>query len=432
MPRRPAVGARSPHIVHVLGVGDPVARTAEPLSAHTAAHTRCLAQGLTARGVRVTVCTRDDEALRHAFTETGAEFAGVPGIAEADAVAQLRTVCADADLVHAHGLRAGLLAALALGRRRGDVPLVVTWHALPRTRAEHASRAEAARELVTRLLARRVARAATVVLCTTTELVDMARRSGARDARLAPAPIPLPGTQPGVQPGTQPGAQAGTQPGPGGPRKSEEDRTDAEPGSRRGDERQALTRDARAGIGALDRPLLVTVGRLDGRRGHDTALTASRAWRRLTPPPLLAVAGEGPQREALQRRIDAEKLPVLLLGRRDDALRLLASADIALVPTRCRGRSLVAQEALRAGVPLVAAEGGGVCDLVGAAAVLVPWGDADVLASAVLGLLADPARRAALAAAGRERARMWPSEDDAAAQVLSVYDEITHSPPTER
>ncbi|MGP3988719.1 glycosyltransferase family 4 protein [Streptomyces sp. 3N207] len=397
-PRRPAVGARPPHVVHVLG-GGPAAEGAEAPSARTAVHACSLARGLTARGVRVTVCTRHDGALRHAFTETGAEFTALPGRTETDAVARLRTVCADADLVHAHGLRAGLLAASALGRRRGEVPLVVTWHTLPTARPEHVSRTDAARELVARLLARRVARAATVVLGTTTELVDMARRSGARDARLAPAPIPL--------------ARAGTS------RPGDEGESEAEA--------EALRHKARAGIGALDRPLVLTIGRLDGQRGHDTALTASRGWRHLTPPPLLAVAGEGPQRVALQHRIDAEKLPVRLLGRRDDALRLLASADIALLPTRCRGRSLVAQEALRAGVPLVAADGGGVPELVGTAAVLVPSGDADSLSAAVLALLADPARRAALAAAGRERARTWPTEDDAAAQVLSVYDEVSGS-----
>ncbi|UNZ20117.1 glycosyltransferase family 4 protein [Streptomyces sp. 891-h] len=391
-PRRPAVGARPPHAVHVLG-GGPAADGTETPSARTAAHARSLARGLTARGVRVTVCARHDGPLRHAITGTGAEFAALPGRTEADAAARLRTVCADADLIHAHGLRAGLLAALALGRRRGTVPLVVTWHALPRAAASPASRTEAARELVTRLLVRRVARAATVVLGATTELVDMARRGGARDARLAPAPIPVPDAE-------------------------------ATPGEESPDGEEVLGHKARAGIGALDRPLILTVGRLDGRRGHDSALTASRGWRGLTPQPLLAIAGEGPERGALQRRIEEERLPVRLLGRRADALRLLAGADIALLPARCRGHSLVAQEALRAGVPLVAADGGGVPELVGSAAVLVPCGDADLLSSAVVSLLADPDRRAELAAAGRAQARTWPTEDQVAAQVLTVYDEL--------
>ncbi len=76
------------------------------------------------------------------------------------------------------------------------------------------------------------------------------------------------------------------------------------------------------------------------------------------------------------------------------------------------------------GVPLVATAVGGVPELVGEGAVLVPPGEAGALAAAVTGLLADPDRRIALAAAGRVQAATWPSEDDTVAQVLSVYDEL--------
>ncbi|HEY3480939.1 MAG TPA: glycosyltransferase, partial [Streptomyces sp.] len=82
-------------------------------------------------------------------------------------------------------------------------------------------------------------------------------------------------------------------------------------------------------------------------------------------------------------------------------------------------------EALHAGVPLVATAVGGTPELVGEAAVLVPYGDGPALADAVSTLLADPARRASLAVAGRAQAATWPTEDDTVAQVLSVYDELT-------
>uniref|UniRef100_UPI0034DE045E glycosyltransferase family 4 protein n=1 Tax=Streptomyces sp. PU-14G TaxID=2800808 RepID=UPI0034DE045E len=404
-PRRSPVGARPTHAVHVLGGADGPDGGECP-SAGATAYARSLAQGLTARGARITVCARHDPALRHAFTGTGADVRVLRGRTEAETAVSLRAACQDADLVHAHGPHAGLLAALALGPGRQGTPLVVTWHAPPGPGPARPTRADAARELVTRLLARRVARAATVVLGATTALVDAARRSGARDARLAPAPIPIPvaGPHAGPPDGSADGSLDGS-----------------------ADGAETLRHKVRAGLGALDRPLVMAVGRLDGRRGHETALTASRAWRRLDPPPLLALAGEGPQRAALQRRIDREALPARLLGRRDDALRLLAGADVALVPGRCQGRSLVAQEALRSGVPLVAADGGGVPELVSDAAVLVPWGDADSLAAAVLTLLTDHDRRAELSRAGRARARTWPNEDDAAAQVLSLYDELTRT-----
>ncbi|WP_405803141.1 glycosyltransferase family 4 protein [Streptomyces sp. NBC_01187] len=442
---QPSVGREPLHAVQVLGGAVSPFGDVAP-SAGTSAHVRSLTEGLVARGVRVTVCAaaRDSE-LRHAFTAAGAHFAATGGRTEPEAVAVLRAVCADADLVHAHGLRAGFLASLALGRRRHEVPLIVTWHTAPRTGAEtdHGTRVEAARELFVRLLRRRVARAASVVLGVTTDLVDAARRSGARDARLAPVALPGP-RRPESPPGSLPGgsAEPGTHapeppPLPGG------SRTDRPPGTAAGtmtggpgcpagsgeydDGEEALRHKARADIGAIGRPLLFAVGRLDRRQGYDTVLTASRAWRCLDPQPLLAIAGEGPERAALQERIEREALPVRLLGRRDDALRLLAGADIALLSARWEGRSLPAQEALRTGVPLVATEVGGIPELVGDAAVLVPYGDPDSLASAVVRLLGDPAHRAALAAAGRARAATWPTEDDTVTQVLSVYDEVTDS-----
>jgi glycosyltransferase involved in cell wall biosynthesis len=120
-------------------------------------------------------------------------------------------------------------------------------------------------------------------------------------------------------------------------------------------------------------------------------------------------------------------LPVRLLGRRDDVADLLAAADVAVLPSRWEARSLLAQEALRLGVPLVATAVGGVPELVGDAAELVPHGDAVALAAAVSRLLSDPVRRAELAAAGRAQASTWQTEDETVAQVLSVYDELVQS-----
>ncbi|MFB7618986.1 glycosyltransferase, partial [Kitasatospora sp. NPDC056181] len=63
-------------------------------------------------------------------------------------------------------------------------------------------------------------------------------------------------------------------------------------------------------------------------------------------------------------------------------------------------------------------------ELVGDAAVLVPSGDAAAIGRAVGGLLADPARRERLVAAGRQQAETWPDEAATVAQVLSTYDEL--------
>ncbi|MFF5446526.1 glycosyltransferase family 4 protein [Streptomyces sp. NPDC012888] len=354
---------RSPlRTVQVLGAGGAGA------GAGSRAHVRSLAVGLAARGVRVTVCAPVDAEGEYDYTGAGADF-------EPAAAGALRAACAGADVVHAHGLQAAVRAAVALRGRR--VPLVVTWHG--------GGPALGARPLggLTRLLERRVAKAAAVVLGASSDQVDLARRRGARDARLAPVTVPGARTAP------------------------------ADPGK------------VRAELGAVERPLVIAVGSLVPGRGYPVLLDAARTWRRLDPVPLLVIAGEGRLRAELARRIDAEGLPVRLLGRRPDVAELLAAADVAVLPSRWEARPLLAQEALRAGVALVASAVGGVPELVGDAGVLVPYGDAAALGSAVAGLLGDPERRAALGEAGRAQAATWPSEDDTVAQVLAVYDELT-------
>ncbi|MER5518437.1 glycosyltransferase family 4 protein [Streptomyces sp. NPDC048254] len=359
--------------VQVLGGGN----------AGSSAHVRSLAAGLVARGVRVTVCAPVEADRAYDFSGVGADHVHVPRSSDPGSVAALRAACTDADLVHAHGLHASFRAVLALSGRR--TPLVVTWH----NRAE----AEGARAHLLRMLERRVVRTAAVVLGTTSDLVDRARRTGARDARLAA--VTLPGLR----------------------RPAEQEDADR------------LRPKVRAELGAMGRPLLIAVGSLDQQRGYDVLLDAARAWCRLDPVPLLVIAGEGPLRTVLQRRIEDEELPARLIGRREDVTELLAAADLALLPSSWESRSVLAQEALHARVPLVATAVGGIPDLVGDAAELVPYGDATALAGTVLRLLGDPERCEELREKGARQAASWPTEDETVTQVLSVYDELTQPRP---
>lgn len=377
-PNPPSRDRAPVHVVHVLGGTSPGLGPELP-SAVTCARLRPLVAGLVAHGVRVTVHAPPEVAAACGCAEAGARFVPARARTEPEAVMALRAALAGADLVHAHGLRAATLAVLARELLRPRVPLVVDWH--------HREPAEGAREAVLRMLERRAARAARVVLGADTGLVDRARRRGARDARLTPFALGAPG-----------GGAAVACPDHG-PK-------------------------LRAEIGAVDRPLLLSVGRLDARHGYGTVLTASRAWRRLEPPPLLAIAGEGPERRALQAVIDAEELPARLLGRRDDALELLSAADLAVLPAGDVTCLLFAREALRAGVPLVGAVGESARDLAGEAGRLTRPGDADALAAAITALLTEPDRLGGLAAASRARAAALPTEEHSLAHLLSVYDEL--------
>jgi glycosyltransferase involved in cell wall biosynthesis len=313
---------------------------------------RSLAAGLIDRGARVTVaCPASAQEMFGFPGHVPVEIGSFPRPRDLRAVAALRRL--PADVVHAHGLRAGGLAALS-----GRHLLVVSWH--------NAVLAPGAAGAAGRALERLTARRADVVLAASEDLADRARRAGAHDVRVAPVAAP-----PLVATGRNPG---------------------------------------------LGSPLVLAVGRLHPQKGYDVLLAALPHLRGA----VVAVAGDGPLREPLERAPPQ----VRWLGHRTDVADLLAAADVVVLPSAWEARSLTAQEALRAGRPLVTTRVGGLPGLVGDGALLVPPGDPDALGRAVRRLLDSPAEAAALAARGRDVARSWPDEDDAVAQAAALYAEL--------
>ncbi|RBY81451.1 glycosyltransferase family 1 protein [Blastococcus sp. TF02-09] len=318
-------------------------------------------------------------ARRADFTPVGIS-SGLAPVADARAVLQLRRAVAGADLVHAHGLRAGLVAAAALRLRRPRPPLVLTLH---NALQEGGGRLRGAMQALERL----TVRGADLVLAVSSDLAANARRAGAPDVRVAPALAP-----------------------PLAPARRGRDEVRAELGVAEG------------------RPLVVAVGRLHPQKGYDVLLDAVGRWAGRDDPPLVAIAGDGPLHDELAARIAAERLPVVLLGRRDDVADLLGAADVCVLPSRWEGSPFTAQEALRAGTPLVSTRAGGIPELVGEAADLVPVGDAPALADALERVLGDPAHAAALGEAGRRQAAQWPDEAGAGRRVVAVYRELLGPP----
>ena len=276
-------------------------------------HVRTIVPAIRAAGASVGVCGAPATEELFGFTAVGADFrpvgisSGLAPVADSRAVLQLRAATAGADLVHAHGLRAGLVAATARrlsGERQR--PLVLTLHNALQESAGPKQRLLRAVEGMT-------IRGADLVLAVSSDLADNARRLGARDVRVAPALAPP------LAPATRSRA------------------------------------DVREELGLDDgRPLLVAVGRLHPQKGYDVLLDAVARWERddrLWPAPLVAIAGDGPLEEELTERVRAERLPILLLGRRSDVADLLAAADACVLPSRWEGSPFTAQEALRAGTP---------------------------------------------------------------------------------
>jgi glycosyltransferase involved in cell wall biosynthesis len=150
-------------------------------------------------------------------------------------------------------------------------------------------------------------------------------------------------------------------------------------------------------------PLLLALGRLHDDKAFDVLI---RAMPRL-PGVTLLIAGEGPQRQMLRRLARREGVAdrVVFQPWRPDVGALLRTADLFVCPSRLEPLGNVVLEAWSAGRPVVAAAADGPRELIapGRDGLLVPLEDAAALAEAIGGLLADRARAAALAAAGRAR-----------------------------
>ena len=380
----------------------------------TGAHVRMLAAGLARRGMAVSVFGPASAAAVLGVAAlpgvgfTPVEFGDRPRPGDAAAVLRLRRAlrAAPPGVVHAHGLRAGALTVLALagaraGRRRRPA-LVVTVHNAPPHGGGAAVR-------VYRMLERMVARGADLVLCVSPDLERRMLAAGAR--RVGRAVVPAPDTVASEQPDVR----ADEQPAPDTPADGQA--VPAVPA--------APATQVSPGALAAGTPVVFAAGRLAPQKGFGVLLDAAARWRDLEPAPLLVIAGDGPLAGELRARAAALGVRAEFPGRRDDIPALLASAAVFVLPSLWEGQPLVLQEALRAGVPVVATHTGGIPDLTGGdAALLVPPGDAARLADAVRSVLRDPALGTRLRAAARERGAALPSEDDAVAAVLACYADV--------
>jgi glycosyltransferase involved in cell wall biosynthesis len=361
-------------------------------------HVRTLAAGCAAGGVTVAVFGPSRTGRDFGFaglgppgsppvTFTPVEIADHPRVlGDLRAIAGLRRLlrAAAPDVVHAHGLRAGALAAIAIAFGRIRTPLIVTVHNAPT--------AAGVTGAIYRVLELIVARNAASVLCVSADLEQRMRAAGAR--RVARAVVPAPFV------------------------------SLIAAGPAAGDTRAAVR--AEFGTG----PVVLTVGRLAAQKGFGVLLDAAAGWRDLRPEPALVIVGEGPLEAELKDQAASLGLAATFTGQRPDVPALLAVADVFVLPSAWEGQALILQEALRAGVPIVATRVGGNPDLLGEdAALLVPAGDAQGLADAVRSVLADPGLAARLRRAALDRASALPAEDDAVAAALAEYGHVARRQP---
>jgi len=168
----------------------------------------------------------------------------------------------------------------------------------------------------------------------------------------------------------------------------------------------------RAGLGWNERPVVLTVGRLQRRKGHDQMIRAMASVRQVIPSVLYAIVGEGEERPYLEALVRENELTghVQFLGELD-AARLATcyqQCDLFVLPNRniggdIEGFGMVRLEAQACGRPVLAGDSGGTAETMrlDETGRIVDCTSATKLAAVVVELLTDPARCDAMGRAGR-------------------------------
>jgi phosphatidylinositol alpha-1,6-mannosyltransferase len=195
----------------------------------------------------------------------------------------------------------------------------------------------------------------------------------------------------------------------------------------------------RAGLGWGERPVVLTVGRLQKAKGHDRMIEAVGRLRDAVPDVLYAIAGDGQERRALEALVGRSGLGahVQFLGRLGEAdlVRCYQQCDLFVLPSRrvgpdVEGFGIVLLEAQACGKPVIAGAVGGTAETMdlGRTGRVVPCEDPEALAGAVAGLLLDPP---ALARMGAD-ARRWAVErfdwDALVRQAAPWLGAVAHAP----
>ena len=180
------------------------------------------------------------------------------------------------------------------------------------------------------------------------------------------------------------------------------------------------------GIGP-DEVLVATVANYVPKKDYPNLLEAARRVTERDPSVRFCAVGQGPLEQEVHELRDRLGLDerMVLTGYREDAVGVLAGADIFVLSSRFEGLPVALMEALTLGLPVVATAVGGVPEAVdhGVEGLLVPPGRPDRLADAIAELAGDPSRRKEMSDAARARSEDFDIER-AVRRIEEIYREI--------
>jgi phosphatidylinositol alpha-1,6-mannosyltransferase len=165
-------------------------------------------------------------------------------------------------------------------------------------------------------------------------------------------------------------------------------------------------------LGWNDRPVILTVGRLQKRKGHDQMIRAVRLLKDTFPDILYVAIGDGEERCTLERLIQEEQVTsnVKLVGELDDRrlIECYQQCDLFILPNRqvgqdIEGFGMVLLEAQACGKPAIAGRSGGTSEAINAPATgrIIPCEHPDTIAKCVAEMLREPAQLNDMGRVGR-------------------------------
>ncbi len=168
------------------------------------------------------------------------------------------------------------------------------------------------------------------------------------------------------------------------------------------------------------------VGRLERIKGFDYFVEAAKRIAEAAPEARFLLAGDGAQAGALKAAAAPLGGRVRFLGLRNDVPALMAAMDVLVAPSRNEGMGRVVLEAGAAGIPTVASRVGGIPDVLddNETGLLVPPGEVDALAEAVLALARSPERRRLMGATARAKVVPRYGLEKMVECIENIYEEL--------
>jgi len=180
-------------------------------------------------------------------------------------------------------------------------------------------------------------------------------------------------------------------------------------------------------------PVVGMIGRLCPTKGQEEFLKAIQQITREIPDLTGVMIGKdiefrGVYEARLKNLAQEYKLNgrMVFAGHQEDPFPWIQAMDFLVLPSKAEGMPLVLLEAMSMKKAVVASAVGGVPEVVedGITGILVPPGDSDVLAKAILKLLKDPRLAASMGEAGFQRVQNFYTEEMSMQQVMNVYAEL--------